>query len=745
MSTSMSTSLYGSSANKGFGGLVSGLDTDELVNQMTARTKNKINRQYQAKQKLLYKQEAYRGISSKLLALSNKYFSSSATSNILNAGFFKANTYDSSSKYVNVSGNADNIKNFSISNISSVATAASFSSNKTVSKHTFETGEITDCTSTLAGETMSIEFGGKTYSLFIDKDFGKGPDEVALDEVVTQLNKQLATITGNETNQLLKYKLDGTGKQIVFETGTAKLTAASSKILDTLNFKTGQAAASTADVTKSLTVAKEEILTNSSAYMTFDFNGVQKTINMNSTITDGAKLQVHLQTELNKAYGDGKVTVAYDAGTKKISFTGNGDNNLFGVSGISKELRYFTGVEPTTYNRINTNKAVSETNLATALTSGDIGEGKTGYAITVNGKEFKFETTDTLKDIISTINSDVDAGINIYYSSTTDTYAVKSTQTGSNQKVEIKDVTGNLASSLFGEETTNYTVKAGTDTTMTYTLNGVQSTVTRSTSDFSIDGINISLDERAVGTATVDNPVTFSVTNNTNDVVERVKQFITDYNEIINLMYTKTSEKPNRDYQPLTPEQSDEMEDKEIENWTKEAKKGILFGDSKINKVLNGFRSAMSVKTSVSSITLSDLGISSASMDTTGKLIFDEEKFKAQLSQNSEEVVNLFSGTTTEENSLSGLAVQIQSILKDNIGSYGSTGALVEEAGMDNSITSDRNFISERIEEYDDKLAELKKDLEKERARYWNKFSALEKTMSNLNAQSSWLTSNMGS
>ncbi|HCS12164.1 MAG TPA: hypothetical protein DIV40_12000, partial [Clostridiales bacterium] len=58
--TSLSANLYGASINKGMGGLMSGLDTDELVNQMTAGTRNKINRQYQAKQKLLYKQEAYR-------------------------------------------------------------------------------------------------------------------------------------------------------------------------------------------------------------------------------------------------------------------------------------------------------------------------------------------------------------------------------------------------------------------------------------------------------------------------------------------------------------------------------------------------------------------------------------------------------------------------------------------------------------------------------------------------------------
>lgn len=542
---SLSASLYGASTNKGFGGLVSGLDTDDLVKQKTARTRNKIDRQYQSKQKLLYRQEAYREVSSKLLAFSNKYFaySSGSTSNVLSSSFFKSNAIESSSKYVSVSGDAENIKNFAITDISNVATAANFSSNKIVSNHTISSSAITASTSSLAGETMSIEYEGKIYNLTIDKNFGQGDVAVELSKVVEQLNTQLKTITGNDNNQLLKYKLDATGKQIAFETGTAKLAAASTKIIDTLNFKTGQSAISTADVTKSLTVLKEDILKNPDAYMTFDFNGVQKTIKLNNTITTELALKTHLQTELNKAYGDGKVTVGYDEGTKKLSFTANGDNNIFGVSSISKELSCFTGIEPSTYNRVNQNKAISETNLVTPLVSGNIGDSKNGYAISVNGKEFKFEETVTLSDIMKEINSNVEAGVKIYYSSTTDTFTVKSTETGSNQGVDIKDVKGNLGSSLFGSGANNllkdgeyleydkindnysimfsdvngvktnigkaqynsstniytvdyddvkgtdtfgagsYTINAGKDTEMTYSLNGVPTTVTRSTAN----------------------------------------------------------------------------------------------------------------------------------------------------------------------------------------------------------------------------------------------------------------------
>lgn len=78
------------------------------------------------------------------------------------------------------------------------------------------------------------------------------------------------------------------------------------------------------------------------------------------------------------------------------------------------------------------------------------------------------------------------------------------------------------------------------------------------------------------------------------------------------------------------------------------------------------------------------------------------------------------------------------------LGTYGTTGLLIDEAGMANSMTSDKNYISEKIRQHDDKMVELKKFLEKERQRYWNQFSALEQSLNKLNAQSSWLTDMMG-
>jgi len=424
--------------------------------------------------------------------------------------------------------------------------------------------------------------------------------------------------------------------------------------------------------------------------------------------------------------------------------------------------------------------------------------------IETDGAEIDIEGTMSITDIINKINSHADAGVKVSYSSTTNTFSVKATETGEHKSVIIEDMNGNLAETLFGKgvdlnkklESTNESIKTengvmnlydaegknklgvvvydkenrqykaiydgeekaekviatdvdyhinkGIDTKMTYTLNGVPTTVTRSTANFTIDEINIELNEKA---STIDfkNPVTFDVTNNSDEVVERVKQFINEYNEIISLIASKTSEKPNKNYLPLTPEQQDDMKEEEIKNWNIEAKKGVLFGDSKMNNVLRSMREAMSGLTDVSSLTLSNIGISSGSMDTSGKLVLDEKKFKEKLLENPDEIANLFTSSSSKgEDGTSGIAIQLQQILNKNVSAYGTSGLLIEEAGMANSMTSDSNYISERIGKYDDKMAELKKALEAERTRYWNQFSALEQSLNKLNAQSSWLTDMMG-
>ncbi len=751
----LSTSLYGSSTSKGVGGLLSGLDTDELVKQMTAGTRNKINKQYQSKQKLLYRQEAYREVSSKLLALSNKYFSySSSKTNILSPGFFEANTFKSSSNYVNVTGNANNIKNFEITNIKDVATAVSLASKNQVSTKEFSTSnDMTKNVSRLAGETFSISIANeKVYSFTIDKDF-KGDNIEDVNDMLTELNKKLDQVNTklvSEGKDKVSFGINNDGK---FEiTGGGVLSAASKEFLSVLKMnvagKDNEGKIGDEIVETELYRIATDVLGSDNQYITFEYNGVLKQIKLNSGITDSGKLADHLQTELDKAFGSGKITVDKTTEAGKITFKATGDNNILGVSSISKHLSMLTGLQSGDYNRINKNIAIDSTRssgLKTSLTTGTAinAKGEAVYKIDVNGKEILIAKGTSLNDIIKKINAESD--VNISYSSTTDTFSAVSKETGAHKKVSITDLDGgNLATALFGTAGTDYIAKNGTDTELTYKLNGIPTTITRSSANISVEEINIELNEKAKD-IDFSKPITFDVTNNSDEIVEKVKKFIDEYNEIINLIGTKTKEKPSRSYLPLTPEQQDDMKEDEIKNWNEEAKKGSLYGDRNMNNLLGSLKRVMASFTDVSTISLASIGISSASMDTSGKLVFDEKKFKEKLLENPDEIAKLFTGTSTNgENGVSGIAVQLKKILVKNVGEYGNTGVLIEEAGLPGGMTADQNFISKKMKEYDDKMATLKKSLEAERTRYWKQFAALEDSLNKLNAQSSWLTDMMG-
>ncbi len=681
----LSTSLYGSSTSKGVGGLLSGLDTDELVKQMTAGTRNKINKQYQSKQKLLYRQEAYREVSSKLLALSNKYFSySSSKTNILSPGFFEANTFKSSSNYVNVTGNANNIKNFEITNIKDVATAVSLASKNQVSTKEFSTSnDMTKNVSRLAGETFSISIANeKVYSFTIDKDF-KGDNIEDVNDMLTELNKKLDQVNTklvSEGKDKVSFGINNDGK---FEiTGGGVLSAASKEFLSVLKMnvagKDNEGKIGDEIVETELYRIATDVLGSDNQYITFEYNGVLKQIKLNSGITDSGKLADHLQTELDKAFGSGKITVDKTTEAGKITFKATGDNNILGVSSISKHLSMLTGLQSGDYNRINKNIAIDSTRssgLKTSLTTGTAinAKGEAVYKIDVNGKEILIAKGTSLNDIIKKINAESD--VNISYSSTTDTFSAVSKETGAHKKVSITDLDGgNLATALFGTAGTDYIAKNGTDTELTYKLNGIPTTITRSSANISVEEINIELNEKAKD-IDFSKPITFDVTNNSDEIVEKVKKFIDEYNEIINLIGTKTKEKPSRSYLPLTPEQQDDMKEDEIKNWNEEAKKGSLYGDRNMNNLLGSLKRVMASFTDVSTISLASIGISSASMDTSGKLVFDEKKFKEKLLENPDEIAKLFTGTSTNgENGVSGIAVQLKKILVENVGGKGKTG-----------------------------------------------------------------------
>lgn len=493
--------------------------------------------------------------------------------------------------------------------------------------------------------------------------------------------------------------------------------------------------------------------TLSGSTLTFSLNGLSKTITFDATDeskyltptdTDPSKgLVNYLQGKLNTAFGAGKVTVSENSG--KISFTTADATSIFsvdssdaiGILGKNGALHTYAGDS----NRINTKKMLEDvTDLSTPLTPNSSG----GYEINVNGKQFAFSKTDTLKSIMDKINNDADANVSISYSSVTDHFTVTAKNGGSSGSVNISDVSGNLANALFGASGSDYTVSAGQDAKVTMSFNGDAASateITRPDNNFTIDGVNINL---LTTYNTVDNPnttpITFTESTKTDDLYTKLKSFIDDYNGIVTNLYKQITEtKPTDEtYDPLTDAQKKSMSETQITDWNTKAKQGLMHGDSIMSSLDTDMRRAMTDMVSSVSTALSQIGISTKAYGEDGQLVIDETTLKKALSDNPDKVASMFTGTD-------GIATRLNTVINKNITTYGGNGILIQEAGQVNSTSTDDSTLTKEINDYASQITDLKDHLKTEQDRYYNEFTQLETYLSKMNAYASYFSSGSSS
>ena len=131
------------------------------------------------------------------------------------------------------------------------------------------------------------------------------------------------------------------------------------------------------------------------------------------------------------------------------------------------------------------------------------------------------------------------------------------------------------------------------------------------------------------------------------------------------------------------------------------------------------------------------MGISvSSSWQDNGKLSFDETKFKAALEQDPDAVKAAFTKAD-------GIASNLKNTMNKYVNTMGATkGILIEKAGSTHAPTSVlSNSLKSEIDDVDKILANLKAKLKTEQDRYISQFTQLETLISQMNSQSSYISS----
>lgn len=416
---------------------------------------------------------------------------------------------------------------------------------------------------------------------------------------------------------------------------------------------------------------------------------------------------------------------------------------------------------------------------------------------TVGGDEFNENTS--LSEIIKAINAS-EANVEVTYSEVSDKFTLTSKESGASGNFSILSggikldaegnpvfdtngeyetvKGGNLGTAIFGggmkppsdENSTTtadgtYTYTKGEDAVIWVDYDGeggadpVQ--ITRSSNTFDIDGLSVTVngtfgnvETDSTGKVTSydkDAIVTFGAKVDTEKVTEAVKAMIDAFNEIIEISNAELSEKRNRDYAPLTDEQKEEMTEDQIKAWEEKAKAGMLFNDSDLRGFTSSIRFLFSGDSETTKL-LSDMGIeTSTNYSDHGKIKFDESKFKAALESNPEAISDLFTRTgetTVDENGNTvtknvGIMNQVKTVFDKYASTTGATkGIFVQKAGATESpLSLLDNYILDQMNDIDEEIEKLEDKLETETERYYKQFTSLETFISQMNSQSSWLSS----
>ena len=295
----------------------------------------------------------------------------------------------------------------------------------------------------------------------------------------------------------------------------------------------------------------------------------------------------------------------------------------------------------------------------------------------------------------------------------------------------------------------------GQDAIMDVEINGKRfEDFSRSTNSFDIDGLTINVKGEFEAKAAEDGkdyePITFESTTDSDKIIDAIKEFVNDYNEMVTELKgaysTMPAQKSNGSrYEPLTAEEEEGYSESELKAYNEKAKQGILFGDTTLSAMYNKLRTAITPGGSDGQI-LREIGIGTSYSDGLTTISLDEDKLRAALDSNPDKVKNAFTKTVEGGSSSDGLMQTLQNTLNTYVKTTGEPkGVLITHAGSIKAPTSlNNNSLKSQIDNYDKQIDRWQDKMADQIDRYTTKFSKLEQLIAEMNAQSSSLMGLMG-
>ena len=470
----------------------------------------------------------------------------------------------------------------------------------------------------------------------------------------------------------------------------------------------------------------------------FSINGANISVTKNTTLE-------RLMNSINSSAEAG-VKVSYSKLTNEFQFTASqtGASGRIEFGGLAKDMF------------VTHDREASDSFADTYGLGLSDGQSKR-FAFSFEGRDLSFEISsgDSMQDVADHLNmllSNYDQTAS--YDELTGQIMVTD-KTGKMVDFELYEGLSSSAGTKIDRPEFESSFTSGQDAVMDVEINGKRfEDLTRSSNSFDLDGLTVNVKGTFEAKAAEDGkdyePITFATSTDTDKIVDVIRQFVDDYNEmateIKNQYSTLPAQKSNgAKYEPLTSEQEDQYSESELKAYYEKAKQGVLFGDTNMSGMYSKLLSAIAPG-GTDGQTLREIGIGTSYSNGMTTLSLDEDKLRAALESDPDKVKNAFTKSKEGGSSSDGLMTRMQDTLNTYVKTTGEPkGILIQRAGSNKAYTSlNNNTLKTQIDNIDNQIERWQNKMASQIDRYTTQFSRLEQLIAEMNSQSSAMMGLMG-
>ena len=470
----------------------------------------------------------------------------------------------------------------------------------------------------------------------------------------------------------------------------------------------------------------------------FSINGANISVTKNTTLE-------RLMNSINSSAEAG-VKVSYSKLTNEFQFTASqtGASGRIEFGGLAKDMF------------VTHDREASDSFADTYGLGLSDGQSKR-FAFSFEGRDLSFEISsgDSMQDVADRLNmllSNYDQTAS--YDELTGQIMVTD-KTGKMVDFELYEGQSSSAGTKIDRPEFESSFTSGQDAVMDVEINGKRfEDLTRSSNSFDLDGLTVNVKGTFEAKAAEDGkdyePITFATSTDTDKIVDVIRQFVDDYNEmateIKNQYSTLPAQKSNgAKYEPLTSEQEDQYSESELKAYYEKAKQGVLFGDTNLSGMYSKLLSAIAPG-GTDGQTLREIGIGTSYSNGMTTLSLDEDKLRAALESDPDKVKNAFTKSKEGGSSSDGLMTRMQDTLNTYVKTTGEPkGILIQRAGSNKAYTSlNNNTLKTQIDNIDNQIERWQNKMASQIDRYTTQFSRLEQLIAEMNSQSSAMMGLMG-